>query len=116
MNNDDEAGFIAFEVQAAADYLTAHGQPGQASRAVALFHEPGPEGGVARLAGNLKAMFASNRKNDSLARGFDVPPAQVEDAVALTLRGAGIVVPAKVLLTAGDRFRPEGLPRQHAGV
>ena len=113
LNNDDEAGFIAFELQTAADYLKTQGHPEQADKAIAYFHEPGPHGGVAQLAGNMKSMYATNRKNDSLARGFDTPPSTVEDAIARTLRGTGITVPVKMLLKAGDSFRPDGPPRQH---
>ena len=116
MNNDDEAGFIAFEVQASADFLKAHGHPDQADKVIALFREPDPDGGVYRLADNLKQLYALNRKSDSQARDAGASPYLVEDAIALTLRGAGIIVPAKALLQAGDGFRPSGLPRHHIGV
>jgi len=108
MNMDDASGFVAVEVQASADYLKAQGHAAEADKVIALFHEPGPRGGVFLLAGNIKSLYAQNRLRNSQARTFDARPYEVEDAIALTLRGVGVTVPVKMLMKAGDGFRPAG--------
>lgn len=112
MNNDDEAGYVAFLVEASAKMLKANGQPDQADKAIALFHDPGKDGGVSKLASNLKMLHGLNNRNATNPNNR-APVYQVEDAMALTLKDDGIIVPASYLLTAGNDFRPSGPPREH---
>jgi hypothetical protein len=112
MNNDDEAGYVAFLVEASAKMLKTTGKPEQADKAVSLFHDSSKDGGVQQLASNLKMFYALNKRN-AINPNNRAPVYQVEDAMASTLKDAGILVPTSYLLTAGQDFRPSGLPRQH---
>ena len=111
MTDDDEATYVTLLVDASAQLLKTGGQPDQARKAVDLFHDTGKNGGVSQLAANLKMMNNLNLRNASSTHSRG-PAYQVEDAVALTLKDAGIIVPANALLKAGKDFSPSG-PRQH---
>ena len=112
MNNDDEATFVTMLVEGSAQVLKAHGQPDQAAKAVALFRDPGKDGGVSQFAANLKMVNAVNKRN-AINPNNRAPVLQVEDAMELTLKGAGIIVPTSALLAISRDFRPIGPPRQH---
>jgi len=112
MNNDDEAGYVAFLVEASAQMLKAKGQPDQAGKAISLFNDSSKNGGVQQLASNLKMFYGLNKRN-AINPNNRIPAYQFEDAMALTLKDQGIIVPASYLLTAGKDFSPSGPPRQH---
>ncbi len=110
MNNDDEATYVALLVQGAADKLKADGQPAQSDKVIAMFHDPSKEGGVAQFAANLKTINATNKRN-AINPNNRAKELQVEDAMSLTLKDAGIDVPAKYLMSLTANFMPQGPPR-----
>ncbi len=112
MNNDDEAGFVAFLVAASAEMLKANGQQEKADKAVLFFKDSSRSGGVRQLASNLKVMQGLNNRNATNPNNR-APVYQVEDAMAVTLKADGIIVPVGYLLTASRDFQPSGPPRQH---
>jgi len=111
MNIDDEAGFVAFLVEASAQMLKANGQPEQASKAISLFKDSSKTGGVNQLASNLKMLNGMNNRN-AINPNNRAPVYQFEDAMALTLKDAGIIVSTSYLLTASKNFHSSGPPRQ----
>ena len=113
MNNDDEAGYVAFLVEASAKMLKANGHADQADKAIALFNDSGKSGGVSQLAANLKMLNGMNNRNSTNPNNH-APVYQVEDAMALTLKDAGVSVPVSYLVTVSEEFHPSGLPRQHS--
>ena len=112
MNNDDEATYVSLLVEASAKMLKANGQPDQARRAISLFKDSGKNGGVPQLASNLKMVNALNKRN-AINPNNRAPAYQVEDAMELTLKDAGIIVPTSYLFKISKDFRPSGPPRQH---
>jgi len=112
LNNDDEAGYVAFLVEASAKMLKSNGQPDQAGKIISFFHDSSKNGGVYQLASNLKMINGLNKRN-AINPNNRAPTYQVEDAMASTLKDIGISIPATYLLTAGKDFRPSGPPRQH---
>jgi hypothetical protein len=111
MNNDDEATYVAILVEASAKMLKANGQPDQARKAISLFNDCSKNGGVPLLASNLKMINALNKRN-AINPNNRAPVYQFEDALELTLKDAGIIVPTSCLLKASQDFRPSGPPRQ----
>jgi len=67
---------------------------------------------VCQLASHLKTINTLNNRNATNPNNR-APVYQVEDALALTLKDAGLIVPAKFLLASGKDFQPVGPPRQH---
>jgi len=112
MNNDDEAGFVAFLVEASAKMLKTNGQPDQARKAISLFNDSSKNGGVPQLASNLKMINALNKRN-AINPNSRAPVYQVEDAMELTFKDDGIIIPAGYLRTISKEFRPSGPPRSH---
>ena len=112
LNNDDEAGFIAFLVDAAAQTLKAHGHLTKLIRSSPFFHDTSKNGGVQQLAAHLKTMSGLNNRNATNPNNR-APAYQIEDAMALTLKDDGIIVPASYLLSVANDFRPSGPPRQN---
>jgi len=114
MNNDDEATFVTLLVEGSAQMLKARGQPDQARKAVALFRDPSKNGGVQQFASNLKMVNSLNKRN-AINPNNRAHVYQVEDAMELTLKDAGILVPTSYLLTVSKDFAPAGPPRQLTG-
>ena len=112
MNNDDEAGYVVYLVEAAAQMLKAQGHADQAGKAVSLFKDSSKNGGVHHLASNLEMLNSLNNRNATNPNNR-VPVYQIEDAMELTFRDAGIIVPAKFLMESGENFVPTGPPRHH---
>ena len=112
MNDDDEAGYVAFLVEASGQMLKARGHADQAAQVVPLFKDTSKDGGVQLFAYHLKSIYRLNKKN-AINPNNRAPVYQVEDAMAQTLRDKGIMVPAKDLIEAGKGFHPEGPMRQH---
>jgi hypothetical protein len=110
MNNDDEAGYVAFLVETSAQMLKANGQPDQAGKAISFFKNSSNNGGVRQLASNMKMLNALNKRN-AINPNNRAPVYQIEDAMELTLKDAGIIVPAKYLLASSQNFVPAGPPR-----
>jgi len=110
MNFDDEATYVALLVEGSAKMLKANGQPDQARKAITLFHDSSKNGGVAQLASNLKTINALNKRN-AINPNNRAPVYQIEDAMELTLKDAGIIVPTSYLLSINQNFRPSGPPR-----
>jgi hypothetical protein len=112
MNNDDEATYVAILVEASAKMLKANGQPDQARKAILLFNDSSKNGGVPQLASNLKMINTLNKRN-AINPNNRAPVYQFEDAMEITFKDAGIIVPTGYLLTISKDFHPSGPPRQH---
>lgn len=110
MNNDDEAAFVALLVDGTSQMLKAAGHPDQASKVIALFHDTSNNGGVHLLANNLKTINAVNNRN-GVNPNNRAPVLQVEDAMSLTFKDAGIIVSTKDLLIISKDFAPSGPSR-----
>jgi hypothetical protein len=110
LNNDDEATYVALLLEGAAKILKARGQPDQADKAIALFHDPGTNGGMSQFALNLRAINTLNSRNSTNPNNR-APVYGIEDAMAQTLGGAGINVPVSDLKAIGQDFKPAGPPR-----
>ena len=110
MNDDDDATYVTAMVEGAAKMLRAKGQPDQASKVVALFKDPSKQGGVNQLAMNMKELNALNNRN-AINPNNRAHVYEVEDAMELTLKDNGVIVPASYLLTINQDFRPVGPPR-----
>jgi hypothetical protein len=110
MNDDDEATYVTALVEGAAALLKSQGHADQAQKAIALFNDPGKKGGVNQLAINLKDLnTANNRHSDN--PNNRVPELEVEDAMELTLKDNGIIVPVSYLRSINKDFSPTGPPR-----
>ena len=112
LTNDDKANYVVFLVEAAAQVLKTHGQPDQAGKAIALFKDPGPNGGMHQFASNMQMLNSLNNRNATNPNNR-VPAAQIEDVMALTLKGNGIIVSTKDLLASSRSFVPDSPPPQH---
>ena len=112
MNNDDEATYVALLVDGSSKMLKANGQQDQASKAILLFKDSSKNGGVPQLASNLKMLNGLNKRN-AINPNNRASAYQVEDAMALTFKDAGIIIPISYLLTISRDFHPSGPPRQH---
>jgi len=110
MNLDDESTYIALLVSGAAEMLKAHGQPDQASKAIAFFKDTSKDGGVQQLASHIKMVDALNKRN-AINPNNRAPVYQIEDAMEQTLKDEGIIVPVSYLLTINQNFKPSGPPR-----
>jgi len=110
MNDDDDATYVAALVEGAAKMLRAKGQPDQAGKLVALFKDSGKQGGVNQLAQNMKTLNALNNRN-AINPNNRAPVYEVENAMELTLKDNGIIVPASYLLSINRNFQPAGPPR-----
>jgi len=87
-----------------------HGQPDEAHKIISFFKDSSKDGGVQQFASHLKTAEALNNRN-AINPNNRAPVYQVEDAMELTLKDNGILVPASTLLTIGKDFRPAGPPR-----
>ena len=110
MNDDDDATYVTAMVEGAAKMLRANGQPDQARKLVAFFKDSSKQGGVNQLAMNMKAMNGLNNRN-AINPNNRAHVYEVEDAMELTLKDNGIIVPASYLLAINQEFRPIGPPR-----
>ena len=110
MNNDDEATYVSLLIEGAAKMLQMHGQPDQARKTLELFKDTGPHSGVKQLALQMKRLNAINDRN-AINPNNRAPVYQVEDAMALTLKDNGIIVPVSYLLTVNQNFVPVGPSR-----
>ena len=110
MNDDDDATYVTALVEGAAKRLRTNGQPDQARKLVALFKDSSKQGGVNQLAMNMKALNALNNRN-AINPNNRAHVYEVEDAMELTLKDNGILVPASYLLTINQNFQPAGPPR-----
>jgi len=101
---------VTFLVEGTAKMLREHGEPDQANRTIALFQDTSKNGGVSQMASNIRELTTLNNRNatnpNSRAAVYGI-----EDALALTLRDANIIVSADYLLTIGKDFKPTGPPR-----
>jgi hypothetical protein len=114
MNLDDQATYVTNMVEGSAKYLRANGHPDQAQKAIDLFKNSTPQGGVNQLAINLKNFQSENTRNQQNPNNR-VPPYDVEAAMAETLRDNGINVPASYLKTITRGFQPFFPLRTHIG-
>jgi hypothetical protein len=110
MNNDDDATYVTLLVEGAAKILRANGQPDLAQKAINFFKDSSKSGGVNQFAINLKMINALNNRN-AINPNNRVPVYQVEDAMALTLKDNGMIIPVSALLTINKNFQPSGPPR-----
>jgi succinyl-CoA synthetase alpha subunit len=110
MNDDDDATYITAMVEGAAKMLRANGQPDQARKVVAFFKDSSKQGGVNQLAMNMNPMNGLNNRN-AINPNNRAHVYEVEDAMALTLKENGIIVPAGYLLAINQNFQPVGPPR-----
>lgn len=105
LNNSDRASYVASLVEGAAAMLKAKGQPDQAQKAVDLFHDASPRGGVNQLALNLRQINETNNRNATNPNNRK-KPFDIEDAMAMTLKQNGIIVTADYLRTLNRGFVP----------
>jgi hypothetical protein len=105
MNLDDQADYVTSMIEGAVHLLRAQGHPEQAERVVALFKDKSPNGGVHQLAQNLKDLQEANTRNGDNPNNH-LPVYDVESAMELTLRHAGVEVPAKYLESLNRHFQP----------
>src|SRR5271170_4466025 len=110
MNDDDDATYVTAMVEGVAKMLRANGQTDQARKLIAFFKDSSKQGGVNQLAMNMKAMNGLNNRN-AINPNNRAHVYEVEDAMALTLKENGIIVPAGYLLAINHDFRPAGPPR-----
>jgi hypothetical protein len=110
MNDDDDATYVTALVEGTAKMLRANGQPDQASKLIAFFKDSSKQGGVNQLAMNMKAMNGLNNRN-AINPNNRAHVYEVEDAMALTLKDNGIIVPVSTLFAINQNFRPAGPPR-----
>jgi hypothetical protein len=115
MNDDDDATYVTAMVEGAAKMLRANGQPDQARKLVAFFKDSGKQGGVNQLAMNMKMMNGLNNRN-AINPNNRAHVYEVEDAMELTLKDNGFLVPACYLLAVNQNFRPIGPPRQETVI
>jgi hypothetical protein len=115
MNNDDDASYVTLLVEGAAKILKARSRPDLANKAIALFHDPGPNGGVHQFALNLRQLNTVNNRNATNPNNR-APVYGVEDAMAQTLKDAGLNITAADLLAIGQDFRPVGPPRSQITI
>ena len=105
MKMDDQATYVTSLVEGAASMLKTHSQPDQAQKALTLFKDSGKTGGLNQFVLNLKMMEGMNNRNatnpNNRAHVYEV-----EDAMELTLKHNGIIVPASYLLTINQNFIP----------
>ncbi len=107
MNTDDEATYVTSLVVGSAKMLRAQGHPDQARRVVALFKDSSKNGGLNQFALQLKALHEINDRN-AINPNNRAYAYQVEDAMELTLKDNGFIVPARYLLQVNKDFRPVG--------
>jgi hypothetical protein len=110
MNDDDDATYVTAMVEGTVKMLRANGQPDQARKLLAFFKDSSKQGGVNQLAMNMKAMNALNNRN-AINPNNRAHVYEVEDAMALTLKDNGIIVPVSYLLAINQDFQPAGPPR-----
>ena len=111
LNDDDEASYVTFLVEGTEKMLRAREQPDLAERAIALFKDTSKYGGVSQLASNIREINGLNNRNATNPNNRAAVYG-VEDAMAITLKDAGITVSADYLLSLGRDFKPTGPPRQ----
>jgi hypothetical protein len=112
MNLDDQATYVSSLVEGSAKMLRAQGHPDQAQKAIDLFKNSTRQGGVNQLAMNLKTMAQTNNLHATNPNNR-IPDFEVEDAMQLTLRDNGIIVPASYLKAITRDFHPMFPPRPH---
>jgi len=115
MNLEDQATYITSLVEGSAKMLRTSGHTDQAQKLVDLFKNSTKQGGIHQLAINLKNLQLQNTRNGDNPNNR-IPDADVEAAMALTLRDNGITVPAGFLLTINRNFQPQFPPRAHADL
>ena len=115
MNDDDDATYVTAMVEGAAKMLRTNGEPDQALKLIAFFKDAGKQGGVNQLAMNMKAMNGLNNRN-AINPNNRAHVYEVEDAMALTLKNHGIIVPVGYLLAINQDFQPVGPPRSATPV
>ena len=115
MNDDDDATYVTAMVEGTAKMLRANGQPDQARKLIAFFKDSGKQGGVNQLAMNMRAMNGLNNRN-AINPNNRAHVYEVEDAMELTLKDNGIIVPVSYLLAINQTFRPVGPPRSAPSV
>jgi hypothetical protein len=113
LNDDDEATYVTLLVEGAARKFNTQGQSELAEKTINLFKDSSKTGGLRQFAQNLKTLSALNTSN-AINPNNRAAVYGVEDAMALTLKDAGIVVPVSYLTTVGKDFAPAGPPRPRA--
>ncbi len=111
MNDDDDATFVTLLVEGPAKNLREQGKPDQAAKAISLFKDSSKQGGLNQFVMNLRAMNAMNHKN-AINPNNRAPVLEVENAMAVTLKDNGMIVPVSYLLAVSKDFHPSGPPRQ----
>jgi hypothetical protein len=115
MNDDDDATYVTAMVEGAAKMLREKGEPDDARKVIAFFKDSSKEGGVNELAMNMKALNALNDRH-AINPNNRAHVYEVEDAMELTLKDKGIIVPASYLLAINQNFEPAGPPRKVTAI
>jgi hypothetical protein len=105
IDRNDKSDYVTLLVQGAAKGLADHGQTDQAKKVMDLFRDPSVRGGAHQFAQNLQAARELNAQNATDPNNKQ-PPYEVENALAVTLKQNGIVVPVSFLLSFNKDFKP----------
>ena len=105
MDHNDRSKYVTLLVEGAAKGLTDHGQTDQARKLINLFKDSSDKGGGYQFAKNLQIARDLNKRADPKQ-----PPYEVENALEVTLKDNGIIVPVSFLLTLAKDFKPSSSP------
>ena len=78
--------------------------------AISFFKDSSANGGMQHLVSHLRIINGLNNRNATNPNNR-APVYQVEDAMELTLKDQGMIVPAGTLQSIGRNFMPSGPPR-----
>jgi hypothetical protein len=109
MDKHDRAHYVNLLIKGAYDHLSANGQSEQAERLLYLFENSSTKFGWPQFEKNLQMARALTAKHAADPNNKKVPY-EVEQALALTLKDNGIVVPVSFLLTINKDFKPSYPP------
>ncbi len=109
MDKHDRAQYVTLLIKGAHDHLSSAGQTAQAERLLYLFENSSAKFGWPQFEKNLQMARVLNAKYAADPNNKKVPY-EVEQALALTLKTNGILVPVSFLLTINKDFKPSYPP------
>jgi hypothetical protein len=109
MDKRDRTHYVNLLIKGAHDRLSANGQSAQAERLLYLFESSSAKFGWPQFEKNLQMARALTAKHAVDPNNKKVPY-EVEQALALTLKNNGILVPVSFLLTINKDFKPSYPP------
>lgn len=109
MDKHDRVHYVNLLIKGTYDHLSATGQSVQAERLLYLFENSSAKFGWPQFEKNLQMARALTAKHAADPDNKKVPY-EVEQALALTLKNNGILVPVSFLLTINKDFKPSYPP------